>query len=250
MSPLSPRTQSLLRAGRTARDPSPEQLSRVRRSLLTKIAAGGAAAGVGSGAASASAASGVGLTGKVVVGMLLLAAGGVGGFYWVSSVGPREPLHAGQASRRDAPAAAIDLALAPPQESEAPPGTHVPSPPTEPAVAPRLAPRAAPGLPAPSSSSPSDALLDEARLLGDAQRQLGAGRGAQALATLRDYDQRFPNGTLRAEAEAARVFALCQTRRGPEARATATRFLRRYPTSPAVSRVRQACSLEGPAQDK
>jgi outer membrane protein assembly factor BamD (BamD/ComL family) len=46
---------------------------------------------------------------------------------------------------------------------------------------------------------------------------------------------------LRAEADAARVFALCGAGRVDKARAAATRFVQRYPSSPAAARVQAAC---------
>jgi outer membrane protein assembly factor BamD (BamD/ComL family) len=85
-------------------------------------------------------------------------------------------------------------------------------------------------------------LLEEARLLGEVQQALGAGQVTRALAGLREYDAKFPRGGLRVEAEAARVLASCQSGSSEAGRAAAERFSKRYPGSPAVSRVRRACS--------
>jgi outer membrane protein assembly factor BamD (BamD/ComL family) len=85
-------------------------------------------------------------------------------------------------------------------------------------------------------------LKAEAALVGEAQRALGAGRSGEALARLAQYDQRFPAGALRSEADATRVFALCQSGRTREAAAARDSFLRRYPSSPAAPRVRSACA--------
>ncbi len=100
--------------------------------------------------------------------------------------------------------------------------------------------RAAPSVPRPSAAT-SDQLLEEARLLGEAQQHLGAARGARALQILAEYEQCFAGGGLRAEADSARVFALCQSGRRADARKAAERFLRQYPFSPVANRVREAC---------
>ena len=90
-------------------------------------------------------------------------------------------------------------------------------------------------------------LQEEARLLSEVQSALGAGQGSKALDKLNEYDQRFAGGVLRAEADAARVFALCQSGRRADAQAAARKFLRKYPSSPSAARVQQACAAEGPS---
>jgi outer membrane protein assembly factor BamD (BamD/ComL family) len=77
--------------------------------------------------------------------------------------------------------------------------------------------------------------------LAEVQGALRSGQAATALTKLESYDRRFPTGMLRAEADAARVFALCGAGRVDKARATAARFVQRYPSSPAAARVQGAC---------
>ncbi len=236
MSELSPRTQALLRASRAAREPSPEQVSRVGRSLMIKVASGATVVGLGTAASSASAAStlGLGLGAKLLVGVAI--AGGWGGVHWLVSESPSDspaPVRPREQVTAQQPVA--------PAVSPPPPAQVIGPGSTEPLGAaaalpePRRATSAVPG------AAQADPLLDEARLLGVAQRQLGGGAATQALGTLTKYDQRFPQGLMRAEAEAARVFALCTSGRVSEARAAAESFVRRHPSSPAASRVQQAC---------
>ena len=73
------------------------------------------------------------------------------------------------------------------------------------------------------------------------QGALRSGNANGALSKLESYDRRFPGGMLRAEADAARVFALCGAGRADKARAAAARFAQRYPSSPAAARVQAAC---------
>lgn len=236
MSELSPRTRALLDASRAARNPSPQQLEHVRHSLVAKLAAGATAVGYGATVATASAASGVGLGAKVIA-VAAVALGGWGGFQWATqSSAPPAPL-ALPADRVPAPRqAASEVAVAASAEE---PAAAKPATPAEP-VSPRLvAPRA--GTSSAQRATPEDSLLEEARLLGEVQKALGGGRVADALSRLSEYDARFPRGSLRVEAEAARVLALCQGGSSGPGRAAAERFLKRYPASPAASRVRQAC---------
>ena len=99
---------------------------------------------------------------------------------------------------------------------------------------PSLTPRS--GKPAPNLR-----LQDEAALLAQVQGSLRNGKGALALSKLESYDRKFPAGMLRAEADAARVFALCSAGRVETARAAAARFVQRYPNAPATARVQAAC---------
>ena len=96
--------------------------------------------------------------------------------------------------------------------------------------------------PARAIKPPSGLRLEqEAALLAEVQGALRSGQAATALAKLESYDRRFPTGMLRAEADAARVFALCGAGRIDKARASAARFVQRYPSSPAAARVQAAC---------
>jgi outer membrane protein assembly factor BamD (BamD/ComL family) len=84
-------------------------------------------------------------------------------------------------------------------------------------------------------------LQDEAALLAEVQGALRSGQANVALGKLESYDRRFPGGMLRAEADAARVFAWCAAGKVDRARSAADRFAQRYPSSPALARVQAAC---------
>lgn len=96
----------------------------------------------------------------------------------------------------------------------------------------------------PAGSPPASAgpLGEELGWLQAAQRDLATGRPADALRRLDAYDARFPEGVLRNEADAARVFALCELGRATEARRRAAHVLARDPASPLAPRLRVACS--------
>ncbi len=234
MSELEPTTRALLSASRNADEPSTEAVARVERSLMLQIAAG-ASASVAIGAASAKAA-GASLALKLAGGALALGlvAGGV--MLSRQEAAPKSDDVRAPRVVTSAPAAAPEPAALP-----APATLPVEDPAaSEPAAADRPAAKREPG----KAESPALELKAEAALIGEAQRALGAGRAAEALARLAQYDQRFPGGALRGEADATRVFALCQSGRLREGEAAKQAFLRRYPASPAAPRVRSACSAK------
>ena len=112
-----------------------------------------------------------------------------------------------------------------------------------PAQQPALEPRPEPPSPALRNvkSTPSLRLQEEAALLAEVQGALRSGSSKVALAKLESYDRKFPTGMLRAEADAAKVFALCSAGSVEKARSAAARFVQRYPTAPATARVQAAC---------
>ena len=227
MKSLEPRTEALLRATRESDDPTDDQVLRVRHSLMAKIAVGGAvAAGIETVSSSATGAAGSGLAlklsllpmaVKVSLSAAVLGLGALGGWKLATSASAhRPPVVAAEVDPRSNEAPPV---LAP----ETVPPTTLPQPEPESLAAPpaRVAPR-------PSSHQPTTSareLEEEARLLAEVQTALGAGHGPQALDKLKEYDQRFAGGVLRAEAQSA-----------------ARRFLRRYPSSPSASRVEHACA--------
>lgn len=231
MSELDSTTRALLAASRNADQPSDEQLSRVERSLMAKIAIG-AGASVSIGAATSKAA-GASMVMKLAAGVLL--AGAVGGGFLLAR---REP-------------APVPFEQGESRASAAPMLSAAPLQPQAPLPAPEVEASPSPGEPKPADAlkregsakpdSPALKLKAEAALVGEAQRALGAGRAGEALERLAQYEKRFPGGALRSEADATRVFALCQSGRASEAAAAKESFLRRYPSSPAAPRVRGAC---------
>ena len=235
MSDLEPTTRALLSASRSADEPSDEAVARVERSLMLKIAAG-ASASVAIGAASAKAA-GVSLGVKLGGGALALAlvAGGI-------ALSQQQGAPKSESARAPQAATSIEPATPqPPPAAPAPATIPVEEPATgEPAAAERPIAKREPT----KSENSALKLKAEAALIGEAQRALGAGRAGEALERLAQYDQRFPGGALRGEADATRVFALCQSGRLREGEAAKQAFLRRYPASPATPRVRSACSAK------
>lgn len=86
-------------------------------------------------------------------------------------------------------------------------------------------------------------LADETRLLAETQLAIRSSDPERALALLGEYEHRFSNGSLREEARAARVLALCKAGRLEAGRTAAAHFEREFPNSPLVPRVRRSCDL-------
>lgn len=135
------------------------------------------------------------------------------------------------------PAATIAASLVVPAPLVAP--TFEPT-----AVAP-VSPSPAPAEPpAPSSRPAPDRLAQEVAFLERATSALHAGRAANALKILDEYQRKFPSGLLGLERGAARAQALCALGRPSEARAE----LARLPSqSPSVARAKQVCDATGKA---
>jgi hypothetical protein len=215
---LERKAHRLVELARSGDDPSAAQLLSLHGAVAARIAAEGAIAASTTTATSKVASAGAFMKGLVVAGAV---ATGAAGFF---ALRPAEPLPAApprvtaQAPARPAPVAPLPEPL----RSEAPP------------EAPAAPSRAA----KPSSNL---RLQEEAALLAEVQGALRSGQAGAALGKLDSYDRRFPGGMLRAEADAARVFALCSAGKIERARSAAARFGQRYPSSPALARVQAAC---------
>jgi len=221
MSGLERKAHRLVELARSGDDPSAAQLLSLHGAVAARIAAEGALAASGT---AATATAKVASTGAFVKGLVAAAAiaTGAAGFFALQGDG-----------QTVAPAPVVQL---PPVHS-APPEAFV-SPQPDSATP----PVAAPAPPARSVKAPSGLRLEqEAALLAEVQGALRSGQAGTALTKLESYDRRFPTGMLRAEADAARVFALCAAGRVDKARVSATRFVQRYPSSPAAARVQAAC---------
>jgi hypothetical protein len=119
---------------------------------------------------------------------------------------------------------------------------HPPLPPTvdSKAVA-SSAPVNAP--PAVADPAPPDvSVMDEARLLREADIALQARDFARATLLLDDHARRFPRGVLGEERDAERVLVLCATGQVGAATALAQRFLQEHAESPLAARVRSSCA--------
>lgn len=234
MNELSRDALKLIEAARRAR-PAEQAKGRGRARLLATIGTTSAAAAAAESklllsAASATKASLLGVAGKA----LLLGAGiglgvGVGVARWL----PR-------AAAPSAPATASASVSRSPAR---------PVPTNEP----RREIEQAPAVTASRSARPRDSrthgeapsIRQETELLEQAQRALGAGQGLRALVLLNRYDAEFPHGALREEATGARVLALCAAGRQSEGARAAQEFLRSYPSSPLLPRIRSACIENG-----
>jgi hypothetical protein len=215
---LERKAHRLVELARSGDDPSAAQLLSLHGAVAARIAAEGAIAASGTTATGKAASAGALMKGLVVAGAI---ATGAAGFF---ALQPSEPAPAPVAHTAPAPQKAPPAPVVEPQASAPEPVTEAPAP-TSRAVKP------------PSSLR----LEDEAALLAEVQGALRSGNASVALGKLESYDRRFPAGMLRAEADAAKVFALCSAGRVEKARAAATRFAQRYPSSPAAARVQAAC---------
>ena len=218
---LEQKAHRLVELARAGDDPSAAQLLSLHGAVAARIAAQGAIAASGTTATGKVATASALMKGLVVAGAI---ATGTAGFFALRGAEP------------SAPAAVVPPALARPAK------VAQSAPPEPPVVAPALVEAEAPAPAAHVVKAPSSLRLqEEAALLAEVQGALRSGQGNVALAKLESYDRRFPAGMLRAEADAARVFALCAAGRVDKARVAATRFVQRYPSSPAAARVQAAC---------
>jgi hypothetical protein len=88
-----------------------------------------------------------------------------------------------------------------------------------------------------------DPLQAETAALREAQRALRVGDPATAISLTLKQDAIFQAGALGQERAAVRIFALCATGNASKARSEANDFIRRWPRSPMLSRVRSACDI-------
>ena len=93
-----------------------------------------------------------------------------------------------------------------------------------------------------------ESIAREAELLAEAQRAIKSGAPAVALETLNRYLDECPKARLNEEATATRVLGLCALGRVVEGKRWAVEFEARYPNSPLIQRVRNACSSQNGAQ--
>ncbi len=119
--------------------------------------------------------------------------------------------------------------------SDAPP--RIPSGPARSRRSGAEAPR---GVSEPASDS-EDALQAEMSLIGRARRALHGGRADRALTLLRAHAEAFADGQMREDRQALRIEALCAVGKGPQARAEAAAFARRFPRSAHAARVSELC---------
>jgi hypothetical protein len=256
---LGRKARALLEATRFADDATQADADRVHAAVLARIAVGttaaaGAAAtaagvnhggltsilgGAASTSAAKSAVGAVALSLKVLTGLGLATAVGVGAAF---------ALHAGHAPPPRGGAGSAQRALV------------APSPVVTEATPPAAS--VLPELPVPSSQAPvsgearsparapaeANALDAEVALLREARQALRDGRAARALALLDEHTRRFPHGVLAEDCAAERVFALCALGSVDQARAEGLRFLASHGLSPHADAVRASCGVTPPAR--
>jgi hypothetical protein len=158
------------------------------------------------------------------------------------SVGARAPAPASDpsGSPREAPDAPAPFAVeAGPFSSARAPVTVPPAARTPVKPGPALgAPRRVAPAAAAAAATPLDAetLADEVKSVERARAALAAGRAAESLSRLDDYERRFPEQRFGPEALYLRMEALVSLGRTAHARSAATRLLAQYPNTPQSAR--------------
>lgn len=98
-----------------------------------------------------------------------------------------------------------------------------------------------------SATAPAGSdLAEEYRLVEGARAKLSAKDHAGALRSIREHDERFPNGQLAQENESLHIQALVETGRVPEARERAERFRVRFPNGLLLPSVTRAIASSSP----
>jgi hypothetical protein len=114
------------------------------------------------------------------------------------------------------------------------------SAPSIPAIAFETVPASPPSTTTPEAEAPS--LAGETLLLREAHDALDRSDPQAALAKLREYDLRYPSGTLQEERLALRVFVLCALDRTEAARQAARQITRIAPHSAHLAGIRASCA--------
>lgn len=188
------------------------------------------------GSATAATAASAGWTGALVVGAVIVVV--VAGSFAARSRAPASvpvrssvPVISSPIATSSTVAPVVHAAPSPALAPRAPQATP------EPASRPTANAHANAGRPSATIDESPDALEEEQRLLGAAQRSLTQRDSAGALATIRAHARRFPRGTLAEERDALEIRALLLAQREDEARALAARFRRRYPDSVFIATI-------------
>lgn len=156
----------------------------------------------------------------------------IGGILWTTTNSAKDvqPVDASaQAHPIDRPSRPAERPLAMPAEVDGPPVATV-SVDALPSAEVRKAP----------SVTPTALRCDDVTLVDGADTALRAGNPERALAAAREHEQRCPTGALVQERERIAIEALVQLGRIDQARARASAFEARFPSSPHVGRIRQA----------
>jgi hypothetical protein len=84
----------------------------------------------------------------------------------------------------------------------------------------------------------------ELALIKAAKTELDAGHSAAALDLLSQHARAYPRGVFAGEREALRALGSCAAGDSASRKKLGTAFIRAYPSSPMVDRVRRACGLD------
>jgi hypothetical protein len=217
------RERELLRAARTAHNPTSRDRDVVLAAVLAKAAAGGAAAG------SASSAGGSMLL-KIFGGILV---GGAIVWFFVARGTETKPPPSEPVASVVAPVATPSVSIVPSAE----PAPPAPEP--TPSAKPSVVVSAAPSVSASSSTSLASRLREERALIASARNALQSGNVAQALTVLDTAKTKFPDGILIQERKALEIEALHKAGRTAEAKKLADDFLAAYPNSPHAGRIKE-----------
>jgi hypothetical protein len=236
MTTLPPELETLIDHARDGHGPDPQAKARVRAALATSIVAGAAVA--------TTTATAKGLS-PMVLG-LLLAGGGVTAVS-VAAVTLEWGAPSTPAQTAPAPKPARTIEPATPRVDPAITVTPTPTPATTPSDAPVATtpphashPARTAHHPAPPTDDPVSTLARELELVRSATAAVNQQRWADALDALDQHAARFAQGALAQERAGLRALCLCQLGRadGPTA---AARFIRSYPDSPMIERLRASC---------
>ena len=240
---LSPETEEVLRRARLSTAMAPEQRRRLKSRIVARIAATGTLLVAGDAAARGGFAlwsGALGTTAKSVTALALVASLGAGGYVATRAV---------QRSRAQ---------IAPSAHQEPEPRRVEPvAPPAmpEPAIAP-VAAAARQDAPAKPSSRTAargtgtvaadapNTLLEETKLLQDADHALRTGNTDRAMTLLDQHAAQYPKSQFAPERAAERMVGLCQSGRADTA--AGQRFLASHPNSPLGARIKQACRIGTP----
>lgn len=239
-----PEESELLRAARSALEPTAAARSRVLASTLAASARGAAPKFFVEESAAAAGGAGAAFLRRAVpyvAGAFLL--GGVGGYFaghsagLRASVAPPLPVVASAALPSGPQAPAEPVQLLP-----AEPGVGAVVTKAEPSREVRALSSAPPA--APSALSPEQSLEEELRALRRTERALREHNPLLARAVLAELDRTVPNGKLQEERAAAAAVAACQLE---PSSARVEEFAAKFRSSVHFERVRQACSAIGDA---
>jgi hypothetical protein len=227
MKGLSSETRELLQLARGAKLLSEERRAKHKAALYMRLGLGAMFVSTKAAAAGTTWFSTLGAA-KLVVGSVLLMGSGVAGYAAlrpsepvqnVAVVTPKVEVRARVAEKEPpptTPAATQDALVVPvPQKQKAAPRSEV-------------------------ARSEVNSLVEETRLIRDADRALRAGNARRALTLLDEHATRFPTGALAPERSAERLLASCVL--GTATASSVNNFIRKNAGSPLIARLKQTCA--------